>query len=153
MISALTLMVALVSQASAGEWSDDKKLVLGDLCLSEHAPKVSDNGELQVRFCACFIEEVSAAAPPESLSTPEAPAMLNEADRACRAQARPGVARADAEADDPLRVEAEVVAEGGAEGLHTKLGLKTPGLKIDPLFVAEHQRGAKPAADAAHAEA
>jgi hypothetical protein len=86
MFSALPLMVALVSQASAGEWSDDKKLVLGDLCLSEHAPKVSDNGELQVRFCACFIEEVSAAAPPESLSTPEAPAMLNEADRACRAQ-------------------------------------------------------------------
>ena len=86
MISALTLMVALVSQASAGEWTDDKKLVLGDLCLNEHAPKVSDNGELQVRFCACFIEEVSAAAPPESLSTPEAPAMLNEADRVCRAQ-------------------------------------------------------------------
>ena len=86
MISALTLMLAFVSSAVAGDWTDDKKLVLGDLCLSEHAPKVSDNGELQVRFCACFIEEVSAAAPPESLSTPEAPAMLNEADRVCRAQ-------------------------------------------------------------------
>lgn len=100
MFSALTLMVALISQAAAGEWTDDKKLVLGDLCLNEHAPKVSDNGELQVRFCACFIEEVTAAVPPEGLSAPEAPATLNEADRVCRAQLltpSPGDAQAPAE--------------------------------------------------------
>lgn len=100
MFSALTLMVALISQAAAGEWTDDKKLVLGDLCLNEHAPKVSDNGELQVRFCACFIEEVTAAVPPEGLSAPEAPATLNEADRVCRAQLlTPGAADAQAPAE------------------------------------------------------
>lgn len=100
MFSALTLLLAFVSAASAGEWSDDKKLVLGDLCLSEHAPKVSDNGELQVRFCACFIEEVTAAVPPEGLSAPEAPATLNSADRVCRAQLltpSPGDAQAPVE--------------------------------------------------------